>query len=445
MINDTIVAISTQIGLSAISIIRLSGSKAIEIANKLTKSTSIKPRYAHLKYIYDKNDQILDKCIVIYFKAPNSFNGEDIIEFQCHGGITIPKNIIQECINNGARLAKSGEFSKRALLNNKMDLSMVETIAKMITTQNNQAQRFLTRILNGDLSKYINSFKKELIEILANIEVTIDYAQEDLPQNIEKNIIMKLNNIEIKLDKLYKHSQTFHNIIDGHRLIIIGRPNVGKSSILNKLLLKQRAIISDIAGTTRDIIEESITINNQIVKIIDTAGIHNTSDEIEKIGIQKTKELIKDATIIISVFDASKEFNDYEIINLLKENEDKIIICAINKSDKKIVFDNKYISKYQKINISTTDDSVYLLRDLIETNIKNNEINNQEIILSSTRQIECIKECIKEIKNAKNNLKDFEISAYCINNALKSLDLISNPYNNEEMLDSMFSEFCLGK
>lgn len=444
-INDTIVAISTPIGISALSITRLSGNNALNIAKKLTKSNDFTPRYAHLKYIYNTNGNIIDKCIVIYFKAPHSFSGEDIVEFQSHGGIAVPKNIVDECILLGAKLAKPGEFSKRAILNNKLDLSTAESISKLILAQSKQASEILARLLKGDLGNFIESFRKDLIEILAHIEVLIDYAQEDLPKDLESSIQKKLEDSIDKLDTIYKHSLSKQHIIDGHRLVIIGRPNVGKSSLLNKLLLKDRAIISNIAGTTRDALEESITINNQIIKIIDTAGIRKTSDKIEQIGVNKSLQYAKEATIIIALFDGSREFDDENIIEILNQNKDKIIIAAINKIDKEQLFDECKLKDFEMIKISMLDSSVIKLKDMIGQKISSDTINNQDIILSSSRQIECIKSCIVELQNAKENMIDFEIFSFHINAALHSLDLLTKPFCNDEMLDSMFSEFCLGK
>lgn len=442
--NDTIVAISTQVGISAISIVRLSGEDALNIAKKLTKSTNLTPRYAHLKYIYN-DEKVIDRSIVIYFKAPHSFNGEDIIEFQCHGGIITPKSIVELCINNGARLANAGEFSKRAVLNGKMPITTIESIARLITTQSKQTQEIIGRILKGDLNRYIEGLRKHLIEILAHIEVNIDYAQEDLPLDIKEQITSRLEIILQELNEIHKHSLTFQNTIDGHRLSIIGKPNAGKSSILNKLVLKQRAIVSDIAGTTRDTIEESITINDQIIKVIDTAGIHASNDKIEQIGINKTLQAIEDSTIIVAVFDGSLDEDNGDIINLLKNAKDKIIICVINKNDKESKINLKDLECFECIYLCALDDSVYLLRETIARKIESSVINNQEIILSTKRQIDYVKECMRYIKAIKENLDEFEIAAYNISYALKAIDALSKPFDNEEMLDCMFSEFCLGK
>ncbi len=442
---DTIVAISTPIGISAISIVRICGNDALFIAKKITKQHSIKPRYAYLKYLYNEDNKLIDRGIVIYFKAPYSFNGEDIVEFQCHGGIMIAKSIVDTAISFGARLAKAGEFSKIALMNGKMDLAMLENISQLIVAQSTQALEILARNLKGDLQCFINNLRNQLIEILSHTEVIIDYAEEDLPNNLECEIRQKLEDSIVNLDSIYHHSLSMQHIIDGHRLAIIGKPNVGKSSILNRLLLKDRAIVSSKAGTTRDIIQENITINNQIIKLIDTAGIHNTDEEIEKIGIEKTLESIKEATIIIAVFDGSNEFDDDEILEILSQNHDKIIIVVINKNDKLQKINMEIFRSYETIAISSLDSSVFKLRDLIATKIAQNPINDDSIILTNARQIECIKSCIVALQNAKNDIKHLEIFSFHINEALRALDSLSKPFCNDEMLDNMFSQFCLGK
>lgn len=443
--DDTIVAISTPIGTSAISIVRLSGNKALEIAKILTKSSQFTPRYAYLKYLYNANGSVIDRGIVIFFNAPHSFSGEDIVEFQCHGGILTPKTLLAECVRYGARIANAGEFSKRALLNGKMDLATIESVSKLIISQNTQAQTLLGNILKGDLKRFCDEVRTNLVRILAHIEAMIDYAEENLPLDLEQNIKAQLHQTCDKLNELYTHSKSFQHIIDGHRLIIIGKPNVGKSSLLNRLLLSERAIVSNIAGTTRDIIQENLTIANQIITIIDTAGIHTTNEQIEQMGIAKSKEYIKNSTIIIAMFDGSRDYDDDEIIEILKENTDKIIIAVINKSDKIQHFDEKKLDKFEVLKISTLDDSVFKLRNLIGEKITNNAINNQNVLLSSTRQMECLKHCIDEITLARKNLAESEIFAYHINMAIHALSAITSPFINEEILDSMFGEFCLGK
>lgn len=441
MDNSTIVAISSAIGVSAIGIIRISGKDALKIALKITKAEEILPRYAYLKYLYDENDKVVDRGIVIFFKAPHSFNGEDIIELQCHGGIALQKRLLEICIHFGARLARAGEFSKIALLNGKMNFSQLEHISHLISTQNATALTLIAKNLKGDLEGFIARFRSELLEILATSEALIDYAEEEIPNDLSQKII----SLESSLSQIYTHSQSMQHIINGHKLAIIGSPNVGKSSILNRLLLKNRAIVSDIAGTTRDSIEAQITIGKQILTIIDTAGIRNSSEAIESLGIAKSREIASEASIILAVFDGSEELCDDEILQILQENSNKIIIVAINKSDKPQKLDLTQLAGYECVSISTQNDSVFKIRDIIEQKIEIAPQNDESVILSTIRQQECLKTTIANLQNARENISDFEIFSFHINEALKSMESISKPFLYDEMLDKMFSSFCLGK
>lgn len=441
MKTETIVAISTAIGEGAIGIVRLSGKNALQIAQRITKTTTIRPRYAHLKYLYDEGGALIDRGIVIYFKAPHSFNGEDIVEFQSHGGIALQKRLLEVCQHFGARIARAGEFSKIALINGKMDLSQVETTANLIITRNANALSLIAQNLKGDLQKIIDDFRDKLLEILAQSEALIDYAEDEIPQDLSAN----LQSLQTRLRAIYAHSQSMQHIINGHKLAIIGRPNVGKSSILNALLLKNRAIVSEIEGTTRDSIEAQMTIDGQIITIIDTAGIRASDEKIELLGIEKSKEIAREASIILAVFDGSKNFDDREILQILRENEEKIIIVAINKSDKKRVVDLAHFRDYEPIFISTKDESVFRIRKAIADKIHTNPQNDESVILGSVRQMECVEGAINALQAAEQNISDFEIFSLHINDAIKWLESLTKPYNCDEMLDKMFSAFCLGK
>lgn len=441
MKTETIVAISTAIGEGAIGIVRLSGKDALQIAQRITKTTTIRPRYAHLKYFYDEGGALIDRGIVIYFKAPHSFNGEDIVEIQSHGGIALQKRLLEVCQHFGARIARAGEFSKIALINGKMDLSQVETTANLIATRNANALSLIAQNLKGDLQKIIDDFRDKLLEILAQSEALIDYAEDEIPHDLSAN----LKSLQTRLRAIYAHSKSMQHIINGHKLAIIGRPNVGKSSILNALLLKNRAIVSEIEGTTRDSIEAQMTIDGQIITIIDTAGIRASDEKIELLGIEKSKEIAREASIILAVFDGSKNFDDREILQILRENAGKIIIVAINKSDKKRVVDLAHFRDYAPIFISTKDESVFRIRKAIADKIHTNPQNDESVILGSVRQMECVEGAINALEAARQNISDFEIFSLHINDAIKWLESLTKPYNYDEMLDKMFSAFCLGK
>jgi tRNA modification GTPase len=318
--NDTIAAISTANGSGAISIVRMSGDRALEIAEKLTKTT-FTPRIAKLARFYNLNDELIDMPLVIYFKNPNSFTGEDIVEFQCHGGVAVSRLVLESLIEAGARIAEAGEFSKRAFLNSKIDLAQAEAIAKLIESKSKESVKVLSKQLRGDLSHFVNDIRDKLLEIMAYVEVNIDYAEEDLPQDLIDQIKDRLQNLSKLLEKSLIASKKREAMFNGYKVAIIGKPNVGKSSLLNNLLDFDRAIVSSIAGTTRDIIEEEITIGSHIIKIVDTAGIRDeTNDEIEKIGISKSRAAVLEADIVIAMFDNSREFDeeDEEILEIIK-------------------------------------------------------------------------------------------------------------------------------
>lgn len=356
--TDTIAAISTANGSGAISIVRMSGDSALEIAEKLTK-TSFTPRVAKLAKFYNLNDELIDMPLVIYFKNPNSFTGEDIIEFQCHGGVGVSRLVLESLIEAGARIAEAGEFSKRAFLNGKIDLVQAEAIAKLIESKSKESIKVLSKKLRGDLSHFVDDIRDKLLEIMAYVEVNIDYAEEDLPQDLIDQIKDRLQNLSKLLEKSLIASKKREAMFNGYKVAIIGKPNVGKSSLLNNLLNFDRAIVSSIAGTTRDIIEEEITIGSHIIKIVDTAGIRDeTNDEIEKIGISKSRDAADEADIVIAMFDNSREFDeeDAKILEIIK-NTNKDVLVVLNKIDLRAKFDETKLNGFNIIKTSQKDEN----------------------------------------------------------------------------------------
>ncbi|WP_368029789.1 tRNA uridine-5-carboxymethylaminomethyl(34) synthesis GTPase MnmE [Arcobacter sp. s6] len=443
--NATIVAIATANGIGSISIVRISGPKALEIASKISKKETFKPRLATLSYLYDKNNETIDEALVLYFKAPFSFTGEDVIEFQCHGGVAIANMIVDEVLEQGARIANPGEFSKRAFFNNKIDLSKAEAIAKIIEARSEDAVKLLARQLKGELTTFVNDIREDLLFMLAYTEVSIDYAEDDLPSDIFEQIQKKMDKIIIKLTNTLDASHRREGMIEGFKVAIIGKPNVGKSSLLNKLLNYDRAIISDIAGTTRDTIEESVKIGTHIIKIVDTAGIRNASDVIEKIGIEKSIQAINEADIVIALFDNSKvcDDEDKKIIELIEENAHKEILKVLNKSDLENKFDKINIKDF--IELSTKEDINPLIKK-IEVILDSNT-HSDEMTLISKRQILSVDNTLYNIKLSKEPLLNGELEffAHFITEALEQISAITRPYENDQMLDVMFGEFCLGK
>ena len=446
MFDDaTIVAIATANGIGSISIVRISGVNSLEIATKISKKTTFQPRLATLSSLYDTNNEVIDEALVLYFKAPFSFTGEDVIEFQCHGGYAIANMIVNEALKHGARIANPGEFSKRAFFNNKIDLTKAEAISKIIEARSEDAVKLLARQLKGELTHFVNEIREDLLFMLAYTEVSIDYAEDDLPSDIFEQIKNKMEKITLKLSNTLDASKRREGMIEGFKVAIIGKPNVGKSSLLNKLLNFDRAIISDIAGTTRDTIEESVKIGTHIIKIVDTAGIRDASDVIEKIGIEKSIQAINEADIVVALFDNSKicDDEDLKIIDLLEKNSDKQIIKVLNKSDLQNHFDKAKIDNF--IELSTKEDINPLIKR-IELILDSNT-HTDEMTLISKRQIISVENTLYNINLSKNPLDsgELEFFAHYITEALEHISSITRPYENDEMLDVMFGEFCLGK
>ncbi|WP_320034731.1 tRNA uridine-5-carboxymethylaminomethyl(34) synthesis GTPase MnmE [Halarcobacter sp.] len=445
ILDDTIVAIATANGVGSISIVRISGDKALDIAKTLSKKQELKPRLATLSSIYNSNDEIIDEALILYFKNPFSFTGEDVVEFQCHGGIAISNIIMSEAIKCGARLAQPGEFSKRAFINGKIDLTKAEAIAKIIEARSEDAVKLLAKQLKGELTDFVNDIREDLLFMLAYTEVNIDYAEEDLPEDIFEQIKNKLDKIEVKLENTLEASKRREGLIEGFKVAIIGKPNVGKSSLLNKLLNFDRAIISDIAGTTRDTIEESVKIGTHIIKIVDTAGIREADDVIEQIGIEKSIKAVEEADIVISLFDNSKvcDKEDEKILSLIDEYSNKEIIKVLNKSDLDNNFDKTNLEDYIELSTKETiNPLIYKLESILDSNT-----HSDDMTLISKRQVDSVENTLEHIKSSSMPLEtgELEFFAYHIKEALEYISNITRPYENDEMLDVMFGAFCLGK
>ena len=445
--STTIAAIATASGVGSIAIIRVSGSNALSIASKLINGKELKVREATLTSIYNRENTLIDHAIVIYFKAPNSFTGEDIVEFQCHGGIVIAQEILDTLTFYGAQLAKPGEFSQRAFLNGKIDLTEAEAIAKMIETKSVDGAKVLARQLKGELKEFISSTRDKLIGLLAHSEVMIDYAEEDMPDDILLNLQNSLKDVKQKLEDIVKSSIRRRGVIEGFWLAIVGKPNVGKSSILNKMLNYDRAIVSDIAGTTRDSIEEQIKIGSHIVRVADTAGIRDASDVIEKLGVERSIQWLEESDIIVAVFDASRDFDDEDlkVLNLVKEAKDNQVLIVLNKIDRAKNTNLEKFNGFELVKISAKE-SVEPLIEKIEE-LLNSLSKSDELMLISTRQIESVTKALNEIEESREPLlnNELEFFSYHINSAIEALNEITRPYRHEEMLDKMFGEFCLGK
>ncbi|MDD5373448.1 MAG: tRNA uridine-5-carboxymethylaminomethyl(34) synthesis GTPase MnmE [Sulfurimonas sp.] len=446
MNNDTISAVATANGIGSIAIIRISGDRAVEIAKKITRKQDFSPRYATLTNIYNFNNELIDEAIVIYFKAPFSFTAEDVVEIQCHGGFIVAQSILRATISYGARLATAGEFSKRAFFNGRIDLSEAEAIAQLIEAKSEEGAKILAKQMKGSLKEYIEGIRDEIIHILAYSEVSIDYAEEDLPEDLVLQIEAKLYELKKSLEKTLRASRAREGLMQGFRVAIVGKPNVGKSSLLNSLLNYNRAIVSDIAGTTRDTIEEQVKIGTHLIRIVDTAGIREASDEIERIGIERSLEAIKESDIVIALFDGSRvaDEEDEQMLMLIKSDaSDKKVLYVKNKID----LEPKFLHTDIRFDIElNSKESVDELVKALE-NIMNITNSSDEMMLISQRQISAVENTLKNIEEALFPLQDqeLEIFSFCLNEAVKEISSITRPYENDEMLDKMFGSFCLGK
>ena len=448
MFNDTICAIATPYGVGAISVIRVSGDDAIEIVNKIFKGKNLKkvlPNTIHYGYIIDGED-IVDEVMVSVFHSPKSFTGEDSCEISCHGGIYNTNRVLETILKNGARLAQPGEFSKRAFLNGRIDLAQSEAIMDIISSSNELALKASLHSLRKGTTNLIKSLREELLDLIAKIEVNIDYPEYDdaivMTDEIIEPIVRKLID---KMEDILKHSRLGVMAVNGVKTAIVGRPNVGKSSLLNLLLEEEKAIVTDIAGTTRDIIEGELTLGNVTLKLIDTAGIRKSTDVVEKIGIERSKKAIAECEVCLLVLDSSMPLTN-EDIELLKLTENKQRIVIYNKNDlpRKIDLDIPHID----ISALNSEGISLLERSLLEIT-KINEFNaNDNNYLSNTRHVALMSQALQSLKSGHEACKmhiDVDMIEIDIKDAWYKLGSIIGEESPELLINELFSKFCLGK
>ena len=446
---DTIVAISTALGAGAISIVRLSGDEAIDIVNKcfvgrdLNKVESHTITYGHIV----EDGKTIDEVLVSVFKAPKTYTRENVVEINCHGGMYVTNRILEIMLNNGARIAESGEFTKRAFLNGRIDLTRAEAVMDVINSKTESALALANGGLRGDVYNMVQGLRKELIDCIAKIEVNIDYPEYE-EENYISNEILKptLSNIKNKLEKILERAQSSLMLKDGIDTAIIGKPNVGKSSILNALTREKKAIVTDVAGTTRDIVEGKITIGGVVLNLIDTAGVRETEDIVEKIGIDKAKEALEKAKLVLLVLDGSRPFEE-EDRKLLELTENKERLIILNKSDLPLI--NEAKDKADIIITSSDDNDIVNLEEAIKKVCNIKEINNVDATyVGNARQLSKMKEALKAVKEALNSI-DFGLPIDIVNidisNAWNSLGEIIGKVSSDDLLDTLFSNFCLGK
>ena len=441
MLNDTICAIATADVMGAVSIIRISGDEAIEIASDLIhKDLSRQTGYSIVYGTIKENEEPVDDVLVSVFRAPKSYTGEDVIELGCHGGVFITHKILSLVLGKGARMAHRGEFTQRAFLNGKMDLTQAEGVNDLINARDATAAKSAIHSLKGSVSKILAPLVEDLTQIISNIEVNIDYPEyDDVHQMTEEEIIPKCHEWLDKIHKVIETAQASNKIKDGIDTVILGRPNVGKSSLLNALLEEDKAIVTDIAGTTRDIVEGTVRIGNITLNLIDTAGIHHSDDQIEQMGIDRSLKALDKAQLIILVIDGSREISE-EDQKLLAMTEGRNRIVVFNKKDKNEV--------KGELSISALNGDVQPLVDAIEKMYENELIATDSDTLNNERQIGLALQAESSMKDALHTLEmgmELDLVTIDLEKSWYALKEITGETGREDLLDEIFSRFCLGK
>ena len=450
--NDTIAAVATALGQGSISIIRVSGLDSISVVNKIFKGKDLSKVPSHTinyGHIMD-NDRMIDEVLVSIMRKPRSFTSEDVIEINCHGGIATTNKILELVLKNGARLAEPGEFSKRAFLNGRIDLVEAEGIMNLIEAKTDKMMSLAINQLGGNVSKLIQKLREDIIKIVSNIEVNIDYPEyEDIKVLTTEEILPNLKLIKSNLENILSESKNSRIIKEGISTAIVGKPNVGKSSLLNLLTEEEKAIVTDVPGTTRDIVEGIINIDGVLLNIIDTAGIRKTSDLVESIGVNKSYEYIDKAELILFVLNNNEKMNDEEF-NIYEKIKDKNHIIIINKIDLDNNLNLNIFNDEDLIKISTVNnEGIEKLKEKIKElfNIEKLNVENQTY-LTSARSIALLCSSLEKINTAIDEINkgtEIDIIEIDIKEAWEILGLIIGESYEEELIDNLFSKFCLGK
>ena len=455
MLFDTIAAISTPRGEGGLGIIRISGDKSFEILNKIFKTKNPNKDLGFYKFNYgfiDENNKIIDEVMAVRMKAPKTYTCEDVVEINCHGGHLVSEKVLELVLKNGARHAQAGEFTKRAFMNGRIDLSQAEAVMDLIQGKTEKSISLSMDQLRGDFKEKIKEFKKALLDVTAHVNVVLDYPEEGIDDPLPLNLRKNLENVYKEADILIESYDKGKKIKEGIKTVIVGKPNVGKSTLLNSLLKEERAIVTHIPGTTRDIIEEIINIKGIPLVLVDTAGIRETDDIVENIGVEKSKEFIEKADLVLLVLDSSRELEkeDIEVIKKIKDKDKKTIIL-LNKIDleRKINFE-KYnlenvveISAKDNIGIEDMEEKIYSF--IVEEKV---EDSSEKLIITNIRHktaLEKTKESIKSIFETIDTGMPMDLISVDLKEALDNLSEITGEISSEDILDHVFSNFCVGK
>ncbi|WP_314395460.1 tRNA uridine-5-carboxymethylaminomethyl(34) synthesis GTPase MnmE [Leptotrichia shahii] len=455
MLFDTIAAISTPKGEGGIAIIRISGDKSFEILDKIfvKKNPNANLGFYKLNYGFIKDgEKTVDEVMAVRLKAPKSYTCEDIVEINCHGGTLVSEKVLELVLRNGARHAESGEFTKRAFMNGRIDLSQAEAVMDIIQGKTEKSVSLSLDQLRGDLRDKVNQFKKALLDITAHVNVVLDYPEEGIDDPLPAELRNNLEEVYEEANRLIDSYDTGKKIKEGIKTVIVGKPNVGKSTLLNALLHEERAIVTHVAGTTRDVIEEIINIKGVPLVLVDTAGIRKTDDIVENIGVEKSKQFIEKADLVLLVLDASKELEneDIEVINQIKENKKKVIVL-LNKIDLNRKIDLEGYNLGNIVEISAKDNiGIEDMQEKIYSYIMEEDVENssEKLIITNIRHktaLEKTKDAIKNIFETIDMGLPMDLISVDLKEALDSLSEITGEISSEDILDHVFGNFCVGK
>ena len=457
-IDDTISAIATAPGEGGIGIVRISGEKSLEVAQSIFKSKSGKmiKDYNTRTLIYGKivdGEKVIDEVLVAYMKGPNSYTAEDVIEINCHGGFISVKKILELILSKGVRIADAGEFTKRAFLNGRIDLSQAEAIIDVIKSKTDMAHEVAQNQLEGILAKKIKDLRMNVTEVLAHLEVSIDFAEEDVEEITYQTLEEKSLELRNEIKKLYDTAESGKILRDGLKTVIVGKPNVGKSSLLNSILGENRAIVTDIAGTTRDVIEEFVNIKGIPLKIVDTAGIRETEDVVEKIGVEKSRESFSTADLVIMVLDASRKLSE-EDMEILESIKNKKTIVLLNKVDLEAQIElekiKEFVSSDDIIEISALkNQGIEELQDKIESMVYQGSVkNSSNLMITNSRHKDALFKAYESINDAISAIEQrmpYDFIEVDFKNIWDYLGYINGDTVREDLLDTIFANFCIGK
>ena len=449
--NDTIAAISTSLGIGAISIVRMSGTDSIKIANKIFSKDLENVKSHTINYGFIKeNGEVIDEVLISVMKAPHTYTTENIIEINCHGGITTTNKVLETLLKNGARLAEPGEFTKRAFLNGRIDLTKSEAVMDLLESKTEAARKLAINSLQGTTAKLVDNFRNKIKQLISSIEVNIDYPEYyDIEVITLDKIKEETTKMKKELENIIKESENSKIIKNGIDTLIIGRPNVGKSSILNKFLDEDKAIVTDVAGTTRDIVEGQVMLDNIILNIIDTAGIRETEDKVEKIGVEKSLSLIEQADLIIVVLNSNERLTK-EDLELLEKTKNKNTIVVLNKNDLERKIELEKLKEYNLVSTNTNNlEGIDNLKEKIKEMFNFEQISTKDYnYLTNVRQISLAKNAYQKLIDVENALKEnlpVDMIEIDLRDCFDILGEITGKTYSDEIIDNLFERFCVGK